>query len=248
MKALILAAGYGKRLQPITNEIPKCMVKVAGISLLENALNCLADIGVTEIGIVVGHMADFIKATIQNEWGKRKIPISYYENAQYMETNNIYSLYKAIDFCTDDMLLLEADLFYKKTLLEPLLTCSSDCPVLVSPFNPKRMDGTVVSLKDGSNSVREIILGKWQTKEFNYSAVKKTVNIYRFSGTFAKKYLSLINWYVNNVGVDSYYEKLLGSMIYLRDFSISAVEVPETTWCEIDNIHDLNYARELFGK
>ena len=58
MKALILAAGFGKRLRPITNTIPKSMVEVNGTPLLCNALNNVTACGITEIGIVVGHMAD----------------------------------------------------------------------------------------------------------------------------------------------------------------------------------------------
>ena len=57
--ALILAAGYGKRSQPITNTIPKSMVKVNGTPLLENILNNLVSVGISEIGIVVDHMADY---------------------------------------------------------------------------------------------------------------------------------------------------------------------------------------------
>ena len=68
MKALILAAGFGRRLQPITNTMPKSMVKVNGTPLLCNALNNVTACGITEIGIVVGHMADYIKENIGDEW------------------------------------------------------------------------------------------------------------------------------------------------------------------------------------
>ena len=119
MKALILAAGFGKRLQPITNTIPKSMVEVNGTPLLVNALNNLTALGITEIGIVVGHMADYIKDHIGTE--SKGARISYYENPRYLETNNIVSLYKAVDFCDDDMLMLECDIYYHKEMLEALL-------------------------------------------------------------------------------------------------------------------------------
>ncbi len=77
MKALILAAGFGKRLQPLTDTIPKSMVEVNGTPLLANALNNLTALGITDIGIVVGHMADYIREHIGNEWNGAKI--SYYE-------------------------------------------------------------------------------------------------------------------------------------------------------------------------
>ena len=107
MKALILAAGFGKRLRPITNTIPKSMVEVNGTPLLCNALNNVTACGITEIGIVVGHMADYIREKIGNEWNG--VPVRYFENARYLETNNVVSLYKAADFCDDDMIMLECD-------------------------------------------------------------------------------------------------------------------------------------------
>ena len=247
MKALILAAGYGRRLQPLTNEIPKCMVEINGTPLLMNALQSLSAIDVTEIGIVVGHKAEYIKSKIGNFFGEKRIPIHFFENSKYLETNNIYSLYKAIDFCDDEMMLLEADLFYNAKLLSELTKSDADCTILVSKFNKDRMDGTIVRSDDDS-AVTELVLGKWQDEKFDYSTANKTVNLYKFSKQFMQKYIQLIKWYVENVGTDSYYEKLLGSMIYLRDFDIKMVSVSENAWYEIDDIDDLNFVKSIFEK
>ena len=243
-KALILAAGYGKRLQPITNEIPKSMVKVNGTPLLENALNNLAAIGIETVGIVVGHMAEYIKEHIGPEWNG--MTVKYYENPRYLETNNIVSLYKALDFCNDDMLMLECDIYYHKEMLLELMNGLGECSVLVSPFNPDTMDGSVVRVDE--DKVRELILGKWQEEGFDYSDTRKTVNMYRFSASFVKKYAALIKWYVENMGEQSYYEKALGSMIYLRECDVRIVEVPEDMWCEIDDKDDLERAKQRFEK
>lgn len=244
MKALILAAGFGKRLQPITNTIPKSMVEVNGTPLLVNALNHLTFLGIKDIGIVVGHMADYIIRAIGSEYNGATI--SYYENKKYLETNNVVSLYKAIDFCDDDMLLMECDLFYNVDLVERLLSGTGDCNILVSPFNPRVMDGTVVLIN--GVCVTDLILGKWQDQGFDYTFARKTVNMYRFSKDFLIKYMQLIKWYVENMGEQSYYEKILGSMIYLRESDVRIVEVPETMWCEIDDANDLQRARRLFDK
>ena len=115
MKALILAAGYGKRLQPITNVIPKSMVEVNGTPLLINALNNLVSLRINDIGIVVGHMSEYIKEHVGVEY--RGAKISYFENERYLETNNVVSLYKACDFCDDDMLMLECDIYYHREIL-----------------------------------------------------------------------------------------------------------------------------------
>ena len=243
MKALILAAGFGKRLQPITNIIPKSMVEVNGTPLLVNTLNNLTSLGIVDIGIVVGHMADHIKERIGSEWNGSKI--SYYENPRYMETNNIVSLFKATDFCNEDMLMLECDIYYRKEMIEALIAGQGDCSILVSPFNPDYMDGTVIRIED--DKAIELILGKWQGKNFDYTHTRKTVNMYRFTKKFLARYIPLIKWYVENIGEQSYYEKVLGSLIYLRECDVRVVEVPEEMWCEIDDASDLLRARSRFG-
>lgn len=242
MKALILAAGYGKRLRPITNSKPKAMVEINGVSLLENSLNCITSLGIEDIGIVVGHMASYIKESIGESWNGSRI--TYFENKRYLETNNIASFYSAFDFCNDDMLMLECDIFFQKRMLESLLRVEGDCVILVSSFNPSTMDGTVISVE--GDRAKELILGKWQNEDFDYSGKVKTVNIYRFSKNFLLKYRALVKWYIENMGEGSYYEKVLGSMIYYRECDCRIVSVPEDMWCEIDNVTDLDRAKRLF--
>ena len=230
MKALILAAGFGKRLRPITNTIPKSMVEVNGTPLLCNALNNVTACGITEIGIVVGHMADYIREKIGNEWNG--VPVRYFENARYLETNNVVSLYKAADFCDDDMIMLECDIYYHKEMIERLLEGKGECSILVSPFNPATMDGSVIRVDD-----------------FDYAPTRKTVNMYKFEKNFVKnKYMPLIRWYVESMGENSYYEKVLGSLMYYRECDFRIVEVPEEMWCEVDDADDLARARARFGE
>lgn len=245
MKALILAAGYGRRLQPITDTMPKSMVTVDGTPLLANALNCLTGCGIQQIGIVVGHMADYIREKIGTSWNGANI--EYFENPRYLQTNNVVSLSKAIDFCDDDMLMLECDIFYRSEMIEQLLKGQGECSILVSPFNPSTMDGTVIRVE--GERAKALILGAWQGDNFDYTDCKKTVNMYRFTKDFVKnKYMPLIGWYVQNMGENSYYEKVLGSLLYYQECDARVVEVPETMWCEVDDAEDLARARRVFGE
>lgn len=246
MKALILAAGFGKRMRPITNTIPKAMIEISGTPLLFNSLDNLVAVGIKDIAIVVGHMADSIRAQIGNEWKGAKV--CYFENTRYIETNNIISLLRATEYCDDDMLLLECDIYYPKELLDVFLRRGrkGDCSILVSPYNPMTMSGTVIRV-DGDNAL-ELILGKWQGDGFDYSNTKKTVNIYYFTKEFIGKYMSLVRWYVENIDENSYYETVLGGMIYWKRYDIRVVEVSEKMWCEIDDVGDLNRAKDIFGK
>lgn len=244
MKALILAAGYGKRLQPITSTMPKSMVEVNGTPLLINTLNILAELGFNEVGVIIGHMADYIKNAVGTTY--KKMNISYFENSRFLETNNIVSLYQALDFLNDDMLMLECDIYFHKEMLEKLLQGEGECSILVSPFNTETMDGSVVRA-EGDRAL-ELILGKWQEEGFDYSDKLKTVNVYRFSKEFAMKYGELVRWYVENMSENSYYEKVLGSLMYYREFDFRVVIVSEDMWCEIDDATDLARARKRFNR
>lgn len=244
MKALVLAAGYGKRLRPITDTIPKSMVPVNGTPLLINAMNNLIDCGITQIGIVVGHKAEYIRQNIGVSY--RGAAITYYENPRYLETNNVVSLFAAEEFMDDDMLLLECDIFYRKDLLERLLAGEGDCTILVSPFDKDTMDGSVIRVAEGDKAM-ELILGKWQGEGFDYTCMKKTVNLYKFKKTFVQdKYMPLVRWYVEHMSENSYYEKVLGALLYLRECDARVVEVPADMWSEIDDEADLKRAAEKF--
>ncbi len=246
MKALILAAGQGKRLSPVTDTTPKAMISVCGGPLLYNTLNNLYAVGgITEIGIVVGYMADYIKQNVGNSW--KGIPVKYYENKRYAETNNVVSLYMAADFCNDDMLLLECDVFCGKAVLEQLKKGTGECSILVSPFNKDTMKGTVIEAEGGK--AKSLVLGEWQGPEFNYANAEKTVNMYKFSRNFAEnKYMPMIKWYVENMNENSYYEKVLGSLLYYGECDVRVISIPESTWCEIDDETDLKRCEEQFGK
>lgn len=157
------------------------------------------------------------------------------------------NLYKAIDFCDEDMLMLECDIFYHKEMLEALKAGKGECSILVSPFNKDTMDGTVIEVE--GDVAKALILGKWQGMEFDYTNTRKTVNMYKFSRDFVeKKYMPLIKWYVKNMGENSYYEKVLGSLLYYRECDARIVEVPENMWCEIDDADDLERARKQFNE
>jgi len=246
MQAVVLAAGLGSRLRPLTETQPKCLTEVNGVPLLVNELNLLSEQGVRETIIVLGHMREKIVDAIGFQWKGMKI--TYVENPSYRETNNVFSLYLAKDYVDDDFILLECDLFFRRDVLDALLEPKgNDCNILVSPFNSKTMDGTVVSVED-SGRVSELVLGKRQSPDFNFDKMMKTVNVYFFKKNFAILQLfPLIEFYTKTQSRKSYYELVLGALIYWGNDSIRAVSVAEESWEEIDDVNDLARAEKKFN-
>jgi len=89
LKALILAAGMGSRLSPISDNIPKALVPVNGKPILVQQLENLVDNGIHDIAVVVGYKGEAIRKLIR----KRFDFVSVVENPNYAKTNNMYSAY-----------------------------------------------------------------------------------------------------------------------------------------------------------
>src|SRR5687767_9024924 len=91
--SVILAAGVGSRLRPLTDSMPKCLVPVAGVPILRRALELQAALGVPRAAIVTGWKHDVVAAAIA-AW-KLPIEVELLENQAYDSTNNEFSLYSA---------------------------------------------------------------------------------------------------------------------------------------------------------
>ena len=94
MRAIILAAGIGKRLQEQGKTMPKCFVQVGGKRLVDRHLERLAECGIREVCFVVGYMAAEVRAHLAEN--KSGAVLSFIENADYLK-GNILSAYAARD-------------------------------------------------------------------------------------------------------------------------------------------------------
>ena len=239
-QAIILAAGRGRRLEPLTRTIPKCLVPVQGKPLLVRTLEHLEDRGIRNVVLVVGHLREQVYRTIGHRFGRTQI--SYVENELYSRTNNVYSLWLARDRLDADSLLIECDLHFDGRLIDALLRPRRDCNVLVSPYDPTTMEGTVVEI-DRDHTIRGLTVKARQGRGFSHGRLYKTVNMYFWSRAFLQHYLlPYLDLYVRVHGRRSYYELVLGLLAYLGEPRCHAVIVAANRWCEIDDEVDLRRA------
>lgn len=246
MQALILAAGYGKRLRPLTDKTHKSLVEVHGTPLLINALDCLSGRNIDEVLLVVGDKKELVINRVGHRYKGMKI--TYIENPVYKETNNVYSFWLAKNYIHDDLIMLECDLYYHRSLIDKiLLSGNGEANILVSPFNPETMDGTVVQMDEEGN-VQALVIGRDQKPGMDYTEMYKTVNIYTYKKDFVcSQLMPAIDCYVATQTVNSYYELVLGSLVYFKNNLIKAVVVDADEWCEIDDMEDLRQAEKKFS-
>ena len=116
MQAVMLAAGMGKRLKKYTRDNTKCMLEIAGKTLIERTIEALLAVGINKLVMVVGYKGDNLKDFLLKDCKNpeiKKMNIEFIDNPIYDKTNNIYSLYLAKDeLAKDDTILLESDLIH----------------------------------------------------------------------------------------------------------------------------------------
>jgi choline kinase len=245
MKAIILAAGYGKRMRPLTYNNHKTLFKVAGKSIIERIIDALSECNITEIYIVCGWFAEELKDFLNKKYPA--FSINYIHNKYYASTNNIYSLSMALEqiLINKDILLIESDIVFEPAVLKLLIDSQHFNTALVDYYKTG-MDGTVVSVFE--NKITQVIPPHLQGKNFNFSDKYKTLNMYRLSKDFVKTdFKRLLSYYAKAIDKNCYYEQILGIIIYMQKETIHAKILNGEKWAEIDDPNDLKAAEFIFN-
>jgi choline kinase len=110
MIGVILAAGMAKRLRPLTDTMPKCLLKVGGRTLLERTVEAMRQAGISEFVVVTGYRGDMIRDFLSAY--DESLSFTFLHNADYEHNNNIYSLWMAGEVVRGkDFLLMDSDIF-----------------------------------------------------------------------------------------------------------------------------------------
>ncbi len=121
MKAIIVAAGTGSRLNPITNGRPKCLLEVGGQTILERSLRVLRENNIDDIVVVRGYYGHLINYS----------DVIYCHNPHFEKNNILSSLFYAEDEINDDFIFSYSDIIYSKEIVEKLVRSDADIALIV---------------------------------------------------------------------------------------------------------------------
>ena len=234
--ALLLAAGMGSRLFPLTHNAPKCLTMVNGMSILERLISNLSQHGFKRLVVVTGHLENHIREFLGTQAGG--IKIEYIFSPLYKTTNNIYSLWMAREIINEPFLLLESDLVFDESLLNAMLYPDRIAVAKVRPW----MNGSCVTINK-SQQVKAFLAGNSDS----FGAIKyKTVNIYSISLPSWHRIVKILDKRISDGKVNDYYETAFAEMIADGSLSFEIVSFDGKPWYEIDTLEDLANAEKLF--
>jgi choline kinase len=231
VNAIILAAGVARRLAPLTDKTHKALLPVGGRPVLARMLTALAESGIRETLIVVGHCADQVRAL-----GSRlgRMTIRYVDNPQYTK-GSVLSLYAARTALVEPALVMDADVVFPREFLRRLLAVPAPSALLLD----RGFKDTGEEVKLYTRGERVIALGKKFVPEA-WETVGEGVGFFKCGAAAGPEFVQAMEQVIATGDGLNEYEDALN--IVLQRTHVAAVDITGLPWTEIDFAEDLRRA------
>lgn len=236
MRGIILAAGRGRRLEPVLPGQPKCLITFGEKSLIQHQIAALIQAGIEEAVVVVGYEKQQIVDHLKNE----QCSITFIENPIYDETNTIYSLWLAREFFNDSFIYFNADVLFDyrivKRLCEGAETSNLACmPGLCGEEEVKVAVGGSRIVEIGKNIPKGKCYGEF-------------IGIAKFDRRDNKRFAEILDECIQDKSTWEYFFEYAVNFL-VKETEVKAVDISDLPATEIDFPEDLEYAREeIFPK
>ncbi|MGZ8305631.1 MAG: phosphocholine cytidylyltransferase family protein [Allosphingosinicella sp.] len=236
-KAIILSAGKGSRLLPLTAERPKCLIDLNGRSLLEWQLDALQGAGVADIVVVTG----FAEETVA-EVTARRLGVRTLFNPFYHVADNLGSVWMAREELDRDTLLLNGDTLISPTLLERVLEARTG-PIAVTVDEKESYDSDDMKvLRDGDRLLR---IGK-TLDPGRYNA--ESIGLLAFRGEGPRLFADQVDRMMRQPdGTRRWYLRAIDALAQ-SGADVRIVSIRGEEWQEVDVLEDVEAAKALTAR
>jgi len=240
LQAIILAAGVSRRLRPLTDSTPKCLLNIGKKNLLHRTVDNLIFNGINDFIFVTGYRENMIREYLEKNFPA--IKKTFITNPDYENNNNSYSLWMTKDFVKGDIMLLDSDILFDKKIITRLASSEFDNCLAVN-FTDELDEEQIKVILDDNNKILHI------GKEISIpKSAGESIGIEKFSSYFMKELFAILDWKIlkQNI-VNEFYEASFQEIIDRNDSrnSIFAVDVSDLNCMEIDTIGDYENAQRI---
>ena len=236
MKAVILSAGQGKRLLPLTADRPKCVLPVRGQTLIEWQIDELAKSGIDQVAVVLGYRADKVERILRARYGPQRVRTIY--NPAYAVSDNLVSCWAAHDEMDDDFVLLNGDTLFESAVVKSLLA-THDKPVTVVVSHKSNYDDDDMKVElDGCQLVK---IGKDLPPD---RVDGESIGMILFRGNGPILFRDAIESALRDPSAQTkWYLSVIDKMA--QTMPVWTCSVKGLQWCEVDYPADLKQAVEV---
>jgi choline kinase len=239
MKAIILAAGVGRRLGKDGENQPKCLLRFNGKSLLEHHLDYLHHYQIDTVAIAVGYQAQMIQDEITALGAENWVSTVY--NPDYTQ-GSVVSLWRLRDYLAaeDDVLVMDADVLYSRRILETLVkTQIPNCFLLDRDFEPGD-EPVKLCVREG----QLVEFRKQVASDLAYDFAGESVGFFRFGSAIARRLATRTEEYVAAGRYEEPYEEAIRDLLLETPAAFGYEDVTGIPWIEIDFPEDIQRAQK----
>jgi choline kinase len=241
MRAIILAAGRGMRLQQAADQqMPKALLRFDGLSLLERHLRLLRSVGVSEVVLALGWRHELVEAELDRlRWQPRpEIVLN-----ERFELGSVLTVHAAAEAMTrgGDVLLMDADVLYHESILAALVA------------GPKRANRVLIDreFEGGDEPVKlcvragvPIELRKQLAPDLRYDTIGESVGFFRFDEVAARRLAAIVAHYVSSGRANLPHEEAVRDLLREGSQVVEVADVTGAPWIEIDFPSDVTRAEQ----
>lgn len=235
MKAVILAAGQGTRIRSVHGEHPKCMIEVDNATILDHQLDALYAAGISDVAIVVGYEKEQIINHVMNRKVSNIQRVSFIENPAFAITNNIYSLWLALEWLRgDSFVVLNADVIFDPDVLGIAVLTNAPISMIVDPL---WRDETMKVIIHGDRVMQ--MSKKISREQFSGTYIGITI----FSKEIQARFFDEMRTLISAGRVNDFFNVAVQELVD-EGVHVGYTSTDGLAWAEIDDPMDLSFAQQ----
>lgn len=234
MKAIILSAGQGRRLLPLTESVPKCCLQIGGRTMLEWQVESLVRNAIDEIVVVTGfghHVVDEVASNIDSP-----VPLRTLYNPFYALSDNLGTCWVARGEMDRPFVLLNGDTLFEPTVLQRLLAQAGDYPITLAADRKRAYDEDDMKIHASGSRLGRV------GKRLDPAIVNgESIGMMAFTVMGAQAFVSRVERLMGGPdGLARWYLSAIDELA--REHLVGIASIHGLGWCEVDDLEDLAHA------
>ena len=236
MIGVILAAGMAKRLRPLTDVCPKCLLKVGNKTLLARIVDAMRDAGCAEFVIVTGYKEEMIRQFMDEHYPQ--LDVTFLDNTDYEHNNNIYSLWMAGKVVKGkEFLLMDSDILCDPEAVKRIAVQSESALAMQQHELGEEEMKVVV---DEQGCITQLTKGCNPT-----DAIGESVGIEKITESYSRALFQELEVMIEHEGLINVFYELAFERLIPQGFTFKVVDVTDCFSMELDTPEDFERAKEL---